>query len=152
MGMVGGIMTREMHDNQGFEGKFFLQIFWTRILFVCVFKPDDEGIAESGMWLELFKFWRTKICLSISTTLYTRIYQPSFVNLYANLFFIFSGNPRSLTFTFDFNFSMSYCDLHYCTLIRPHQQYLMILLYPSWKDFGDFHSTSITATIALRDL
>ncbi|KAI9561811.1 hypothetical protein GHT06_012772 [Daphnia sinensis] len=29
MGMIGGILTREMHDNQGFE--------------------DDEGIAESGM-------------------------------------------------------------------------------------------------------
>ena len=29
MSMTGGIHTREMHDNQGFE---------------------DEGIAESGMW------------------------------------------------------------------------------------------------------
>ncbi len=25
MGMVGGILTREMHDNQGFEGKLFPQ-------------------------------------------------------------------------------------------------------------------------------
>jgi hypothetical protein len=32
MGMVGGILTREMHDNQGFEGRKTIVSFCTDIL------------------------------------------------------------------------------------------------------------------------
>lgn len=54
MGMIGGILTREMHDNQGFEGKKMLlssdcsPFCWLPLF--SFLQPDDEGIAESGMW------------------------------------------------------------------------------------------------------
>jgi hypothetical protein len=49
MGMVGGILTREMHDNQGFEGKKIIISLCTDFLLFFFLHSDDEGIAESGM-------------------------------------------------------------------------------------------------------